>query len=229
MANSIRYILFIMQFLLFISTVQAATKITVLKTPNGGVQPQAVVDDKDNLHLIYFSGDAMGGNLFYVSRLAGKEEFSKPIQVNSVQGSAVSAGTIRGGQIALGKNNRVHVSWNGTKTVKGNMEYARLNDDSTAFEAEQGLMQETINLDGGGSMIMMKDNVPITYASDGCKDINEFPDFRCGRDLTTMTCIYDKSFRSVEKKDDGKGCEEKKTVEVKEEMVYYYNSMVRIF
>lgn len=164
MINLIRLKLAVSLLVLLISTVQAETKITVLKTPNGGIQPQAVMDDKGNLHLIYYSGDPMGGNLFYVVRFAGKEEFSKPLQVNSVQASAISAGTIRGGQIALGKNNRVHVSWNGTKVVKGNMEYARLNDEGSSFETEQGLMQETINLDGGGSVAAdKKGNVYVAW------------------------------------------------------------------
>lgn len=164
MANLIRFLFVALFMLQVISIVGAETKVTIMKTPGGGIQPQAVMDDKGNLHLIYYSGDPMGGNLFYIFRLVGKEEFSKPIQVNSVQGSAVSAGTIRGGQIALGKNNRVHVSWNGTKVVKGNMEYARLNNDGTAFEAEQGLMQETINLDGGGSVAAdEKGNVYVVW------------------------------------------------------------------
>lgn len=152
MVNLVRMMLVVLLCFQFISTAQAESKVTVLKTPNGGIQPQAVMDKKGNLHLIYYSGDPMGGNLFYVVRLLGKDEFSKPLQVNSVHGSAVSAGTIRGGQIVLGKNNRVHVAWNGTKVVNGNMEYARLNDEGTAFEAEKSLMQETIHLDGGGSV-----------------------------------------------------------------------------
>ena len=131
---------------------QAQSSVTLLKAPNGGIQPQAQMDEKGNLHLIYYSGDQGGGNLFYVIRQAGKEAFSAPIQVNSVLGSSVSAGTIRGGQMALGKGGRVHVAWNGSKSVKGNMEYARLNDAGTEFEAERGLMLDSMNLDGGGSI-----------------------------------------------------------------------------
>lgn len=50
----------------------AADKVTVLKTPNGGIQPQAVSDAKGTLHLIYFKGDAGAGDLFYVRQEAGK-------------------------------------------------------------------------------------------------------------------------------------------------------------
>src|SRR5687767_6364611 len=116
---------------------QQQTKVTLLRVPNGGIQPQALVDAKGDLHLIYFKGEAAAGDIFYVRRPAGQERFSDPIRVNSQPGSAVAAGTIRGGQIALGKAGRVHVAWNGsgkTKTASGTaMLYARLNDSGTAF------------------------------------------------------------------------------------------------
>jgi hypothetical protein len=122
--------------------------VTLLRVPNGGLQPQAVTDAKGALHLIYFKGDNAGaGNLFYVRREAGKERFSEPIQVNSRPGSACAAGSVRGGQIALGKGGRAHVVWNGVGT-----DYARLNDTGTAFEEQRNLMQQSHTPDGGGTV-----------------------------------------------------------------------------
>src|SRR5262245_33425346 len=92
----------------------AAAKPTILRTPNGGVQPQAVIDSKGVMHLIYLKGKDAESDVFYVRKEPGKDRFSEPIRVNSVPGSAVAAGTIRGAHIALGKNGRVHVSWNGS-------------------------------------------------------------------------------------------------------------------
>ena len=46
------------------AVVGAEAKVTLLRTPNGGIQPQAVVDAKGALHLIYFKGEAGGGDLF---------------------------------------------------------------------------------------------------------------------------------------------------------------------
>src|SRR5262249_43257636 len=84
------------------------SQVTFLRVPNGGIQPQAVVDAKGTLHLIYFKGDkALAGDLFYVRREAGTERFSDPIRVNSQPGSAIAFGTMRGGQITLGKAGRV--------------------------------------------------------------------------------------------------------------------------
>jgi hypothetical protein len=52
----------------------------------------------------------------YVRREGG----SSPIRsVNGQEGSAIATGTIRGGHIALGKNGRVHVGWNGSHKADG--------------------------------------------------------------------------------------------------------------
>src|SRR5262245_30267378 len=88
--------------------------VALVTTPGLGIQPQAMLDEKGNLHLLYFHGEAGGGNLEYVRRDAGKKDFSKPIRVNSQDGSAIATGTTRGGHISVGKNGRVHVSWNGS-------------------------------------------------------------------------------------------------------------------
>jgi hypothetical protein len=134
-------------------------RVTLLRTPDGGIQPQAVVDTSGVIHLIYFKGDSGKGDVFYVRREPGKDGFSTPMRVNSQPGSAIAAGTIRGAQIALGKAGRVHVAWNGSGRAipKGPgggapMLYARLNDAGTAFEPQRNLMLLTRDLDGGGSV-----------------------------------------------------------------------------
>src|SRR6187455_2631992 len=71
-----------------------AARITLSRTPNDGIQPQAVVDPKGVVHLIYFKGEAKGGDVFYVRRQPGSETFSEPIQVNGKSGTAIATGTI---------------------------------------------------------------------------------------------------------------------------------------
>jgi hypothetical protein len=143
--------------------------VTLVQTPDGGIQPQVAVDAKGVVHLLYFKGEPGAGDLFYVRREPGKEAFSAPIRVNSQPSSAVASGTIRGGQIAVGKSGRVHVAWNGSGQARPKgpknpaqpadspyngtpMLYARLNDAGTAFEPQRNLMQHTFALDGGGSI-----------------------------------------------------------------------------
>jgi hypothetical protein len=107
------------------------------------------VDAKGTLHLIYFKGaDAGAGDLFYVRREAGTERFSEPIRINSRARGACAVGSVRGGQIALGKGGRLHVVWNGD----GGTDYSRLNDAGTAFEEQRNLMRQTEVPDGGGTV-----------------------------------------------------------------------------
>src|SRR5437588_7119951 len=89
-------------------------RVDVVKTPAGGIQPQAVVDDRGVIHLIYFKGEPGWGDLFYVRRDPDTKRFSEPLRVDSEPGSVIATGTIRGGQIALGKGGRIHVAWNGS-------------------------------------------------------------------------------------------------------------------
>jgi hypothetical protein len=91
----------------------APQKAVLLRTPNGGIQPRAVVDAKGVVHLIYFKGEARSGDIFYAQGKPGQNNFSPPMRVNSQPGNAIAAGTIRSGQIAIGKDGRVHVGWNG--------------------------------------------------------------------------------------------------------------------
>jgi hypothetical protein len=164
-------------------TEAAPPQLTRVRPPDGGIQPQAVSDARGVLHLIYFKGDPAAGDLFYVRQPPGGHrreavvlDFSKPIRVNSQPGSAIAVGTIRGGQLALGKDGRVHVAWNGSGRAlpKGPgggspMLYARLNDTGTAFEPQRNLMRSTRLLDGGGSVAADRaGNVYVTWhAADG--------------------------------------------------------------
>jgi len=139
-----------------LSAVESA-RVTLVHAPDGGIQPQAAVDGQGVIHLIYFKGDDRGGDIFYVRQESGKETFSKPIQVNGQPGSAIAAGTIRGAQLAVGKNGRVHVVWTGGKgavrpTIEGKevnpVLYTRLNDEGTAFEPERNLKNSASPSDG---------------------------------------------------------------------------------
>jgi hypothetical protein len=133
--------------------------VDVIRAPDGGIQPQAVIDGEGTIHVVYFKGDPAGGDIFYVATRATPIGFSRPIRVNSQPGSSIAVGTIRGAQIALGKGGRLHVAWNGSQKavppnpIKGSpMLYARLDESRTAFEPQRNLMQHTFGLDGGGTV-----------------------------------------------------------------------------
>lgn len=132
--------------------------VILLRVPDAGIQPQALTDASGTLHVVYFSGEAKAGDLYYVSRARRAATFSSPIRVNSVAGSAIAAGSVRGAQLAVGRNNRVHVAWNGSSPVSIDgrprvpMLYSRLNDSGTAFEPQRDLLTWTEGLDGGGAI-----------------------------------------------------------------------------
>lgn len=136
--------------------------VSTIRVPNGGIQPQAALDDHGVLHMIYYAGDSAHGDLFYVHSENDGATFSTPMKVNSHPGSAIAAGNIRGAHIAIGRNGLVHVAWNGTYEVdvpgatkpwmKHPMVYTRLNDTKTAFEPERNVIHQAYGLDGGGAL-----------------------------------------------------------------------------
>ncbi|HEY7183118.1 MAG TPA: hypothetical protein VIC84_16930 [Blastocatellia bacterium] len=156
---------------------QAVRKVKLIRTPNGGLQPQAALDERGVLHLVYFIGEPQGGDIYYVRRDAGKTDFTSPVRVNSEQGSAVAVGTIRGAQLAIGRNGRVHIAWNGRRETDGNdapMLYARMNDARTGFEPQLNVMQFSGGLDGGGSVAADKSgDVYVAWHGKGDKEGEE--------------------------------------------------------
>src|SRR6266446_3503155 len=91
-------------FLGFGLTAAESERVKLVRTPDGGIQPQAAVDSHGVVHLIYYKGEPMGGDIFHVRQPPEQETFSKPIRVNAQPNSAMAAGTIRGAQMALGRN-----------------------------------------------------------------------------------------------------------------------------
>ena len=137
----------------------ASPEVVVVRTPDGGIQPQAAVDSRGVVHLVFFRGEPLHGDVFYArfDREAG--HFSLPVRVNTHSGSAIATGTVRGAHLALGRRGRVHVAWMGSSEAKpratGNaspMLYTRMNEAGTAFEPERNLLQFATGLDGGGSL-----------------------------------------------------------------------------
>jgi hypothetical protein len=132
--------------------------ITLLRTPREGIQPQTVLDRKGVLHMIYFKGNASAGDIEYVWRNPDGKDFSQPIRVNSELRGVLAVGTVRGPQMAVGRNGRVYVVWFGPHAPPGRpsapmqVYFSRLNDSRTAFEPQRDLMQYTEEGDGGISV-----------------------------------------------------------------------------
>jgi hypothetical protein len=100
-------------------TTSPIPEIRLLRTPNKGIQPQSAVDSQGVLHMIYFKGDASAGDIEYVRRAPGEREFSSPIRFNSRLHSALAVGTVRGPQMALGREGRIYGVWFGSQKESG--------------------------------------------------------------------------------------------------------------
>ena len=166
------------------SVVAGSERVALIHTPEAGIQPQAVVDDLGTLHLIYYSGNADGGDVFYVKQNPGASSFSTPLRVNSNPDSAMAVGSIRGAQLAVGRHQRPHVAWDGlgkgAARVPGGkdkthapMLYARLNDAGSRFEPERNVINYAFGLDGGGSVAAdPKGNVYVTWHGSSLSNTN---------------------------------------------------------
>lgn len=152
------------------------SSVNLVRVPDGGIQPQIVVDG-GTVRMIYFKGNPAHGDIYYVRSADWGATFSAPIRVNSQPDSAIATGTIRGPHIAVGGNHEVYVAWNGSvdarpkgplnpempaKSVYNGtpMLFTRLNSAGTAFEPQRNVMTSTFGLDGGGSV-----------AADGAGDV----------------------------------------------------------
>ena len=132
-------------------------QVGLLRMPQDGFQPQTVLDRDGALHMIYFKGDASAGDIEYVRRAADGKDFSQPIRVNSEPESAVAIGTVRGPQIAFGRNGRVYVIWFGSRAHGSPPDtipvfFSRMNNSDKAFEPQRNLMQYARGGDGGISI-----------------------------------------------------------------------------
>src|SRR3954451_9373109 len=136
--------------------------IELKRVPENGIQPQVAVSADGTIHLVYFKGDALGGDLFY-TRSSDGQRFSNPIRVNSVAGTAIATGNIRGARIATGRHGAVYITWNGSQNAARSnggrtpMLYARSSNAHTAFEPERNLIHSAYGIDGGGGITADRD------------------------------------------------------------------------
>ena len=133
--------------------------VTTIRVPNGGIQPQVETDSRGRVHMIYFTGDPLRGDVYYVRSDDGGSTFTAPLRVNSQAQSAIAIGTVRGPHLALGKGDRPHVAWMGSDRAQPKargkavpMLYARLNDAGDGFEPQRNVIREHPGLDGGASI-----------------------------------------------------------------------------
>jgi hypothetical protein len=127
------------------------------------------------VHLIYLKGDPSASDVYYCRSRDGGKSWSTSIRVNSVPGSAIAMGTIRGAQLALGQGGRALVSWNSSRPAgPDKVWFARMNMDSTGFEPQKNVMTFTCHLDGGSSLAADgRGNVYVGWHANATPEENE--------------------------------------------------------
>jgi len=164
----------------------SAAIVRVERLPEGGVQPKLVASTDGSIHLVYLAGDSRASDVFYQTLPAQSTAWSKPLPVNSQPGGAIAIGTIRGADLAMGREGLVHVVWNGSDKASPRPKssspllYTKKSKAASSFEPERNLIQTTRHLDGGG-----------TVAADGSGNVYVFwhasgPDVPDGEEARTV-------------------------------------------
>ena len=73
----------------FAAKKEASGRIRFCRVPQGGIQPQLAVDEEGTLHLVYYTGDAHRGDLFYVRSKDSGMSFSPAMPVKRRFGSDI--------------------------------------------------------------------------------------------------------------------------------------------
>jgi hypothetical protein len=111
--------------------------VEMLRIPEGGRLPRAVVDTGGTLHVVYVQGGTARANLFHVTRESGASGWSEPRQVNSRDLSVSGVGPIDGAQLALGLDDRLQVVW--LESEPGRFFHTRSHAHGSGFEPQRDL------------------------------------------------------------------------------------------
>ena len=154
----------------------SAPRVELMGLPDGGIQPQAVMDERRGLHVLYFKGAPAGGDLYYMRRPSGAREFSTPVRVNSLPGSSLATGSVRGGQLSVGANGLPHVAWYGAQEIdiggskRRPVWYTRLANDSLRFEPQVNVAAISTGIDGTTVAAGRGGNVYVAWHGQGPKE-----------------------------------------------------------
>jgi hypothetical protein len=143
--------------------------------PGGGYLPDAVTASDGRVHLVFHRGDPAKSDLFHATFTAENGEFSDPVRINSLPGSAVAAGSVRGAQLALGKDDAIHIAWMGSMQSAPEHDHARIPmwfsrslDGGRTFEPQRNLITTAYGLDGGGTLAADRSgNVHVLWHATG--------------------------------------------------------------
>jgi len=142
-------------------TKESLREVQFIKLQEGHIQPKVAVDTEGIVHILSYKGEAGAGDIYYGTILPGDTTISHMVRVNDLPGAAIAAGTIRGAQLAVGKDGTVHVLWNGSGETRSLAEdstalfpllYSRKMPGETSFSKARNIISKAWGLDGGSSI-----------------------------------------------------------------------------
>jgi hypothetical protein len=149
--------------------------VRVVAVPHGGKVPDAEVDNNGVIHLTYLKDT----NTYYTRTEDQGKSFSEPLRVNSEDGFA-SGARFRGPDLAIGKENRIHVIWYNAgyqqKRPKGQwgVMYSRLTKNGSSFESSRNLNHKpsdnfslAVDRHDRVAVIWMAGGIFVNLSSDG--------------------------------------------------------------
>src|SRR5262245_14671140 len=84
-----------------------AERVRLARIPEGGIQPQAIVDS-NGIELLFFRGAPAAGELFVARSTDGAKSFSAARAVNGATSRAIATGTVRSAKFVLGRGDSLH-------------------------------------------------------------------------------------------------------------------------
>ena len=147
---------------------ESLPEISIMATPDEGVQPRLVTDSDGGVHLLYFkkrlrTPAAREGNLFYRQYLPEQGRFSQPVKVSSTAFNLQSYAIARAA-LAIDGAGRAHVMWYLPRS--DHYFYTRSNPERTQFETQRSMVQDFIQgHDAGGDIAAFGDQVAIVWGA----------------------------------------------------------------
>lgn len=150
------------------TAVAMAAEVSIMATPDEGLQPRLVAAADGGIHLLYFKKrlnrpGAREGSLFYRHYNHEAGRFGPAVRVSS-QAFNVQSYAIARASLAIDGQGRAHVMWYLPRSSV--YYYTRSNPERNAFEPQQSMVSEfAIGLDASGDVAAHGDQVALVWAA----------------------------------------------------------------
>jgi hypothetical protein len=180
----------------------------IIRAPSGSLVPDAVVDDRGTLHVVY----GLNHTAYYLQSTNNGLTFTSPVKANS-SGTVETEMGERGPKLAVGRDGVIHVVWEDdwAPGVQTFVRYCRSLDGGKTFEARRtvssmsGVDGVTMTADGLGNVVafwhVMADPPPdvpqatwlflawstnngATFGTSERVNITNFPEVACSMCMT---------------------------------------------